>query len=459
LKDKLNNLKIEFIFLFIAIIIGILFVFITPPFQGPDEYNHFYRAYQISEFQFLAKQQQNQIGGDIPISITETMTQVGNQKLEFHPKNKQSINMIVPLLKMPLNKNIKKFEHFENTAIYFPIMYLPQSVGIFIGRIFNLSPLILMYLGRTFNLVSWSFLTFLAIRIMPFGKRTMLILALAPMAVFQAASFSADGVINSLAFLLIAVFIRYAFDEERAIHNKDIIIIFILSMILALCKQSYFLISLIFLLIPVKKMASKKKYYLFFISLMASNIIVILVWTYCVKYAILPLAYRPNVSAISQLLYIINDPVNYIHVLGKTFFIYWHVYITGWVGRLGWFDTVLPSKCIDVYLLMLVFTALTDSKTDMVIDVKKRSIIFITLMLELILIVSLIYLSFNTIGFTYIAGVQGRYFIPVGPLFCLLFYNKFCFITGNKIKWATSSFSVIFLGISLFVLINRYYLL
>ena len=458
MKDKLNNIKIESIFLFIAIIIGIMFVFITPPFQGPDEYNHFYRAYQISEFQFLAKQQQNQIGGDIPTSITETMTQVGNQKLEFHAKNKQSINMIVPLLKMPLNKDVKGFEHFENTAIYFPIMYLPQSVGILIGRVFNLSPLILMYLGRTINLVSWSFLTFLAIKIMPLGKRTMLILALAPMAVFQAASFSADGVINSLAFLTIAVFIIYAFDEKRAIHKKDIIIIFLVSMILALCKQSYFLISLLFLLIPVKKMESKKRYYLLFISLMFSNIIVILAWTYCVKYAILPLAYRPNVSAVSQLLYIIKDPVNYIHVLSKTFFMYWHIYITGWVGRLGWFDTVLPPKCIDLYLLMVVFTALTDSKVDIEIDVKKRLIIFMTLILELILIVSLIYLSFDTIGFTYIAGVQGRYFIPVGPLFCLLFYNKKCSIYGKKIKWITSSFSAIFLVITLFVLINRYYL-
>jgi len=445
-------------FLAIALIVGILFVFITPPFQSPDEANHFNRAYQISEFQFLATKQQKQVGGYIPTSITKTVVQVSTQKLEFHPKNKQSINMIFSLVKIPLNKNVKSFMPFENTAIYFPIMYLPQSVGILIGRVFNFSPIILMYIGRIFNLVSWSFLTFLAISIIPFGKRVMLLLALAPMALFQAASLSADGVINSLAFLLIAVFIRYAFDEEKNIDNKDIILIFMLSIVLALCKQSYFMISLLFLLIPAKKMASKKKYYVVFILLVVANIIGILAWTYCTKYAILPLAYRPNVSAINQLLYIINDPFRYIQVICKTFSMYWSIYIIGWVGRLGWFDTVLPWQCIDLYILMLVFTAITDSNVDITINIKKRLVIFISLMLELILVVSLLYLSFNAVGSTYIVGVQGRYFIPVGPLLCLLFYNKFCCISGNKIKWITSSFSALFLVITLFILINRYYL-
>jgi uncharacterized membrane protein len=37
-------------------------------------------------------------------------------------------------------------------------------------------------------------------------------------------------------------------------------------------------------------------------------------------------------------------------------------------------------------------------------------------------------MTWSPIGGDWIEGVQGRYFIPIAPLFFLLFYNK-------KIKW------------------------
>ena len=458
MKNKFYNIRIEFIFLIIAITIGISFVFITPPFQSPDEPAHFYRSYQISEFKLLEQKQQNQIGGYIPSSIIKTIRNICKQGMEDHPQKKQSVGIIPPLLKAPLNRNSKTFVPFENTATYFPIMYLPQSIGILIGRVLNFSPLMLMYIGRIFNLASWCFITFLAIKIISFGKRLIFLLALAPMALFQAASLSADGVINSLAFLLISIFIKFAFDKRKSVSKKDIILIFTISIALSLCKQSYFIISLLYLLIPIKKIGDKKKYYLIFISIVLSNIFVILAWTYFTKYAICILQYRPNVSIKKQLLYILNDPFKYIQIIGKTFYVYWHNYITEWVGQLGWLDTALPPDSIKLFILMLIFTALTDSKVDINIDINKKIIIFVTLILELILIVSLIYLSYNAVGSPYIAGIQGRYFIPLGPLLGFLFYNRFCCIKGNKIKWVTSAFSVIFLIVTLFVLINRYYL-
>lgn len=49
MKHPLNAAKS---FLFIFLLFGTLMVFLTPPFQVPDEINHFYRAWQVSTGSF-----------------------------------------------------------------------------------------------------------------------------------------------------------------------------------------------------------------------------------------------------------------------------------------------------------------------------------------------------------------------------------------------------------------------
>ena len=48
--------NIEKIFVFLALIFGLLYVFILPPFQSVDEGNHFFRTYQISTGRFIPKE-------------------------------------------------------------------------------------------------------------------------------------------------------------------------------------------------------------------------------------------------------------------------------------------------------------------------------------------------------------------------------------------------------------------
>jgi len=45
----------EKVFLIVGILFGTLFLLITPPFQVPDEPNHFSRAFHVSELCLLAQ--------------------------------------------------------------------------------------------------------------------------------------------------------------------------------------------------------------------------------------------------------------------------------------------------------------------------------------------------------------------------------------------------------------------
>src|SRR4030095_2970885 len=196
-KPQTDYLNPEKTFFFLSLIFGFLFLTLTPPFQVPDENVHFFRAYQFSEG--------NLFGGILPKSLTITTSKF--EYLPFHPERKVKPEVIFSLLRLPLESHVKS-DYFRNNLS--PIAYLPQVIGIELGRIFDLSPLLLMYFGRTVNLFVWIFLIFTAIKTTPIFKWLFCLLALSPMALFQAASLSKDSFTIGASFLVIALSLQYA---------------------------------------------------------------------------------------------------------------------------------------------------------------------------------------------------------------------------------------------------------
>jgi uncharacterized membrane protein len=212
IKEKISKIitrlqSPEIIFLLFGLFFGTILVFVTPPFQAPDEGAHFKRAYQISSGQIVAKKRNGSVGGVIPLSIT---------KLENYfmrladKKTKITYQEIIDKMSIDLDPTETFFGHFPNTSLYSPVPYLPQSIGIAIGRLLNFHTLNLLYLGRLLNLICWTLLTYLAIKITPILKWIFVLLSLMPMTIFLAASLSADPILISASFLLIACTLKYA---------------------------------------------------------------------------------------------------------------------------------------------------------------------------------------------------------------------------------------------------------
>ena len=88
------------IFLWIAALFGVLYIFITPPFQAPDEFFHFYRIYQLSEGQVLAIKEGNQVGGPLPRSL-QTVS-LAFSGLPHQPQNRQSLSQLWETLQIPM---------------------------------------------------------------------------------------------------------------------------------------------------------------------------------------------------------------------------------------------------------------------------------------------------------------------------------------------------------------------
>jgi len=458
MMQKFRNIQPQKAFIIIGIFFGVLFLVVTPPFQVNDENAHFYKSYAVSDGQVLPG-----VGGQ-PIFMPESLRSTTSNftSLIFHSDQKQDIKSLILTLKLPINPN--KLIGYSPTLPYPPLPYLASALVMAVAKLFEASPLLLMYLGRLINLLVWVVLVYLAIKITPIHKWVFLLLALMPMTLFLAASLSADSFTLGLSFLTIAFFFKMAFDPLKTVLNrKDMLVLLILIIMLTLSKQVYVWLLLLFFLIPSIKFENRKKriYFLFILTLPA--VLIPSLWNYFFKITNL---ISPLSSVSGQTAYILSNPLNFLQILLATT-VYNQFYLPSFVGIFGWNLTPLPNVLVYTYLAVLVIVAFNNTSSVKVNP--KQKLIALTIVILTFSLASVYeYLTFTAVGFNQIIGVQGRYFIPVAPLLFLLFYqNKLkleFFYRKINLKFCNYSqlliivFIIVTLSISIFIQLNRYYI-
>ncbi|MGH9194808.1 MAG: DUF2142 domain-containing protein, partial [Acidimicrobiia bacterium] len=202
----------------LAGLFGVAYSILSPPFQGPDEHHHLYRAYQVSRGQVVATRIPGGVGGQIPDDIAE----VGEMfsELRHRPEEKVSGDQIITNLFDRPGTGGTTQAHFEGAALYSPVPYLPQAIAIRVGRGLGLPPLILMYLGRFADLAMWIALVTIALHVAPIGRWALLVLALTPMSVFIAGTLSVDPVTNGLSIVWDALFLRMRRETRTLSHGE-----------------------------------------------------------------------------------------------------------------------------------------------------------------------------------------------------------------------------------------------
>jgi len=439
------NFVPEKIYIVLALVFGLSLVFITPPLQTPDEQDHLNRAYQLAELNIF------QYDSTVPASLIKLFDTFG--RLNFNPLQKTNINEILVQRQVELNPQARTALHARD--FIFP--YFPQALGMFIGKMFNSSPVTLLYMGRIFNLLFAIVIIFFAIRTAPFFKWIFFLLALMPMTLYLCASLSKDAMIISLSFFLIALFLRFAYDQQKKISKNDIVIIFIVSFLLATSRSVYAILIGMFLLIPMYRIGSLKKYITVFISLIIAVFLATQIGA--LKPLFQPkavdttqstsmLALSPDslsdpaqapiekfqrsdrnkipkgVNYSEQKRFILNNPLQYMGILFNSLFISQKTaHLNSFVGKMGWLNKPLPKWQINFYLLILIITALLFVSSDIKIGLISKLIIASMFIAGVIFIETGLYLTWNPVGQDYIQDVQGRYFIPYAPLFLLLLYN------------------------------------
>src|SRR5271165_4942336 len=239
------------LFTMLALAFGVLYAFVLPPLQAPDEFAHFFRAYSVSEGYLVSPD-------DIP--VPRSVEQIA-EEYPGHDEKQAPLQLshLRAFLVSRLNPNdiVKVRAEAMNIYIFFP--YLPGATGIALGRALHLSGLGLLYAARLANLCVFVLLVLLALHLLPDFHSVLLGLALTPTALHQAASASWDSFCYAAAFLFVAYILRLAFGNQQGpLRPAQYLILGSLVALNALLKMNVCL-SLLMLLIPWRRFGDLRR--------------------------------------------------------------------------------------------------------------------------------------------------------------------------------------------------------
>ena len=442
----------EKLFLIIALTFGVLLAIFTPPYQIPDEPQHFYRALSITENKIISTKMNNNTGNYLPADLDEI-----HEKYVPMIKNldkKTSFKDFKNSLKYKYNRNKQIFFNFPNTALYSPVCYIPQIIGIIISRLFTNSLVAILLFGRLFSLFFFIAMGYISIKTIPILKWGIFLVLLTPMNLIISSGFSADTVLLSLSIFYFTKVLQCYF-QETTLSNKKIFILALIALLIALCKQS-FLFTLFIFIIPVKKFGSNSAFKIATIIIPALTTSII--WALMVKNIYIPLN---NADVIDQILYIIHHPFEYLTVLFKPTFDSLIILFEA-ICIMGWLEMSVPKYYYFIYIVLFILNALLITNTNNLKIKIQTNIKFIILtLLNYVAISTLLYLSWAPPGNFYPTMVlQGRYFsILLLPLMTML-YATFSY-TNKKLKQVLNIATVLFVIAILtqvtYTIIIRYY--
>jgi len=256
-------------------------------------------------------------------------------------------------------------------------------------------------------------------------KWVFVVLAVMPMAAFQMASVSADALTNAIALLFTAMILRLALTES-SVDARALAALLATSLLLSLSKQAYSALLLLFLAVPASRLGSPRRYLAVFASLVALNAAALGGWAFVTKDVYAPPSWINNVDPAAQLRWIAANPTQFTGMLLESYS--WpepRVYSDFMVGRaLGWMDTAIPYAVIRSYQFVLIAAALFDSRSEIRMGARIKIVALAVALVELALIGTMAYVGASAVGAKRIAGIQGRYFIPLSALPLLMLYNR-----------------------------------
>lgn len=396
-----------------------MMLFLLPLFRAPDEMAHFARAYQVSQGQVFSQNVSGRTGGVVPLL----------EGYNFHNK---------------LTPNSYRFFDFSSSAVYSPVNYIPQAVGILLGNLFYSSVAVMVYVGRLFNLIAYVVMLYLAIRTATRGKWVFVVVGLLPMAMQQASSLSGDVMTIGPIFIFIAL-VQRLFTQTTHITRKQMVALVSLCLVIGLTKQTNVVILLALPFLPrtlFKSVWDKYRFILLTIGVGFASLIGWYVTTRILRYNF-SYSSVAGVDQVGQINFILHQPIRAITAFLRTFILGGQSLSSpvdflaiSLVGYFSWFDYKLPiSLIICCYLLLVVALLYRDRGVDEKQNPKRLvwsySIVFI---LSIGAIAEALYVSWTPVGYDHILGLQGRYFLAYIPLLIPLFawLGRFVKISFDK---------------------------
>lgn len=404
--------------LFAALALG--YTGATGPFRAADESAHFFRAYAISEGQFVAQRARSDLlGSYLPVNIPKLAAILGaypQQPALALPKGR-----LTRARALELKRGLRGFVHFPGAAMHSPVVYFPAVLALAVGRLLHCGPLVLFYLARCSN--AFVVAASLGWGVSRVWQRAPFLacVALFPMTLAQVGTVTADAVTFGVTFCWLAEIISARAEAKSPARPWWRWAIF--ALLLSQLRFPYPLLGLLIFSVPGRARGKALFVFLVFVPC--------LLWLGIIRD--LQVQTRPfvQVDPAAQLSFVLGQPFDFI---GRVFaglrdagITYWHET----VGVLGWLDFPVPGWLVVGLTLGLLVATCSSDRTALRLGLRFRFACFALGSGGLFLTALLAYMAWNKIGAETIEGWQGRYSLPLLPLLLLALTNGL----GRRTPW------------------------
>ena len=412
----IKPVKIHNAFIILATMLGIIYMCLFTPNSIQDERKHINTAIRYSNM-FMLKGYETEDGNMVK-RIDDTIIFGLNDETSISTYY-AVINHITDLQKS--NDTIEvPGERIGNI-----FQYIPTAIGVTIGRLLRLGYVPTIFIGRIFNLIYYVLITYLAIKIAPFGKKMFFVIGMLPVAIHSAGSFSYDAIVISTALCFIAYVLYFAFSENE-LTKKDILFLLILTIILSAAKAGvYVFLLLLILLIPKERLCKHRKT---IIGLFILGIIVIayfnrekIIWSVTVTDRKLPYFDGNRAYPFS---YIYKDFYGYLRLVINTIIENFDFYLESLVGGYLCCKNVIISKVIVLGYYIVLFLSIILNNNETVKIKRVHKIIMFIICFVIFNVFLTVALTWTKYGDKSIWGLHGRYFVPILPLMLLILRNR-----------------------------------
>ena len=409
---KKKEIKLEKLYIVVALFLGLLYMLWIIPFEVPDEKSHIITAYELSNTIMF----EDGYGEGEQIKMRYCDRHNG---FTAYPDRYDFDYMISEMLKPAGNTEMIETDYEGLNANSY--LYIFSAIGLSVGRLLGMNVVITFMLGRLFNLIAFITIIYWAIKKIPFGKVTVFVIATLPITIQQGMSFSYDCLVIALSIFVVAMALRILYSSEH-IRNYEYILYAIAGVLLAMAKSYAYVMLPFIICIGLYKYSKNdkekfKKILMSIFGILITIAVVNVIGAFTSQTANAVGSSKHIVSWSGTegytISYFLENPLEIITVMMATVFSMFDSYLYNMMGGLlGWLCIGVPWFVVAIYIILLLASTVNHGNEVTLTTVKDKCVIAVICFCCFTFCLAGLLFVWTPLEYEAIQGVQGRYFLP-----------------------------------------------
>ncbi|EFB75538.1 DUF2142 domain-containing protein [Subdoligranulum variabile] len=233
--------------------LGVLYSFVLPPYAAPDEKYHINQSFTLACRWANFFSDDGWQMGHVPTTTSFRRETDVDATLQDENTTVFTWQEFTGTLFTTTDASFDSHQEYaELQTDQNPLLYLVSGAAVFLAYLLHWGFTPALALGRLANLLLFAALAAWAVRVAPFGKRVFAAVALLPMTLHLAASFSRDAPLLGLCFAFTALVLDAAFgpDSHKVLSPARLAALLLTGVLLAPGKMVYLPLAALVLLVP-----------------------------------------------------------------------------------------------------------------------------------------------------------------------------------------------------------------